>query len=183
MAHFSYISYNSYLAYEVVFLHHLRNSTGPKGTPLEYFRLCETFSKKNYRRVPLQFFDIFRRNGCWKIPKGPFSFFGTETFFIFFHKRFLSSSILRHFEVLLLFLSLRYGVDLGRSRIVRTIRCLDGKFSNEHVYLFFTTFFIFLAKLRLKELISMPRESTIYSAFNCLNKSSRHPNWLEENHS
>ena len=39
-------SYSSYLAYEVVFLHHLRNSTGPKGTPLEYFRLCETFFQK-----------------------------------------------------------------------------------------------------------------------------------------
>ena len=30
---------NSYLAYEVVSLNHLRNSTGPKGTPLEYFWL------------------------------------------------------------------------------------------------------------------------------------------------
>ena len=73
MVHFSYnsynltISYNSYLAYEVVFLHHLRNSTGPKGTPLEYFRLCETF--------------FFEKN----FPKGPFQFFWhCETFFNFF---------------------------------------------------------------------------------------------------
>ena len=29
--------YNSYLAYEVVFLHNLRNSTGPKGTPFRIF--------------------------------------------------------------------------------------------------------------------------------------------------
>ena len=101
MVHFSYnltISYNSYLAYEVVFLHHLRNSTGPKGTPLEYFRLCETFfRKKIHRRVPLQFFDIFRQNGCWKIPKGPpFQFFRhCETFFNFFlHKRVPNSPIL-----------------------------------------------------------------------------------------
>ena len=35
--------YNSYLAYEIVFLYYLRNSRRPKGTPLEYFRLCETF--------------------------------------------------------------------------------------------------------------------------------------------
>ena len=43
---------NSYLAYEVVILHHLRSSTGPKGIPLEYFRLCETFfEKKIHQRV------------------------------------------------------------------------------------------------------------------------------------
>ena len=41
----SYKFYNSYLAYELVFLY-LRISTGPKGTPLEYFRLCETFFRK-----------------------------------------------------------------------------------------------------------------------------------------
>ena len=34
-------------------------------TPLEYFRLCETFfRKKIHQRVPLQCFDIFRENGC-----------------------------------------------------------------------------------------------------------------------
>ena len=54
------ISYNSYLAYEVVFLHHLRNSTGPKGTPLEYFRLGETFSKKKFtKRSPFNLFSYF----------------------------------------------------------------------------------------------------------------------------
>ena len=57
--------YNSYLAYEVVFLHHLRNSTGPKGgTPLEYFRLCQTFFKKKFTKGSPQFFDIFRQKGC-----------------------------------------------------------------------------------------------------------------------
>ena len=30
-------------AYEVVLLHHLRNSRGPKGTPLEFLRHCEAF--------------------------------------------------------------------------------------------------------------------------------------------
>ena len=62
-------SYNSYLASEVVFLHHLRNSTGPKGTPFEYLRLCETF-EKNFPKVSpfkffeVQFFDVLRQNGC-----------------------------------------------------------------------------------------------------------------------
>ena len=31
-----------------VFLHHLRNSTGPKDTPLKCFRLCETFFEKQF---------------------------------------------------------------------------------------------------------------------------------------
>ena len=68
----SYNFYNSYLAYEVVFLNHLRSSTGH----------CETF------------------------------------FNFFLHKRVSNSPILLHFEVLLLFLSIRYGADLGRSRLV-----------------------------------------------------------------
>ena len=78
MIHFSYnsynftISYNSYLAYELVFLHHLRNSTGPKGPSFQFFSaLWDFFEKEIHRRVPLQFFDIFRQNGCRKIPKGP----------------------------------------------------------------------------------------------------------------
>ena len=77
----SYNFCNTYLAYEVVFLHHLRNSTGPKGTPLEW-----DFSKKITKGSPLQFFDIFRQKGCWKIPKSPpFSFFRhCETFFFIF---------------------------------------------------------------------------------------------------
>ena len=66
-----------------VFLHRLRNSTGSKGTPLEYCRLCETL------------FQNFLS-----------------------HKSVPNSPILWHFEVLLLFLSLRYGADLGRSRLV-----------------------------------------------------------------
>ena len=66
---------NGAQAYEVVFLHHLRNSTGPKGTPLENFWLWETFFEKNSQRVPLQFFGVFWQNGCWKIAKGfPFQF-------------------------------------------------------------------------------------------------------------
>ena len=87
MVHFSYnsynltISYNSYLAYEVVFLHHLRNSTGPKGTPLEYFRLCETFfENKNF---PCFNFWRFAKEWMLEKPQGvpPFSFFGIVRFF------------------------------------------------------------------------------------------------------
>ena len=126
MVHFSYnsynltISYNSYLAYEVVFLHHLRNSTGPKGTPLEYFRLCETFFEFFFTEGSPSNFLIFSDRMVEKPQRVPLSFFWhCETFFkIFFHKRVPNSPILWHFEVLLVFLSLRYGADLGRSRLV-----------------------------------------------------------------
>ena len=72
------ISYNSYLAYEVVFLHHLRNSTRPKGTPLEYFRLCETFIRKFFSTEGSPFhFLLFQGNlqtrTCLKGP--PLDFF------------------------------------------------------------------------------------------------------------
>ena len=74
MVHFSYnltISYNSYLAYEVVFSHHLRNSTGPKGTPLEYFRLWETFfEKKISPKGPPSIFWYFQTEWMLKNPKG-----------------------------------------------------------------------------------------------------------------
>ena len=72
------ISYNSYLAYEVVFLHHLRNSTRPKGTPLEYFRLCETFIRKFFSTEgsPLSFFTFSRKPTNPDVPKGsPFGLF------------------------------------------------------------------------------------------------------------
>ena len=84
-----------------VFLHHLRNSTGPKGTPLEYFRLWDFFWKKFTKGPPLSVFSAW-----W------------DFFQFLFHKRFPNSPIFWHFEVLLLFLSFRYGTDLGRSRVV-----------------------------------------------------------------
>ena len=59
--------------------------------PLSTFRLCETFfSKKFPQRAPLQFFGVFRQNGCWQIPNGPpFQFFGiVRLFFKFvFHQK------------------------------------------------------------------------------------------------
>ena len=75
--------YNSYLAYEVLFLHHLRNSTGPKGTPLEYFRLWDLF----FRKI------IFS-------PKGlPFNFFSALwDFFQFFFIK--GSPIHQYFDIL-----------------------------------------------------------------------------------
>ena len=104
-----YFSYNSYLVYEVVFLHHPRNSTGPKGTPLEHFRPCEILFRKNFSpKIPLQFFDIFRQNGCWKITRvPPFSFFRhCETFF----QKFFSmkgSPIHQYFDALKSFCNFR----------------------------------------------------------------------------
>ena len=50
------LKFLQFLANEVVFLHNLRNSTGPKGTPLEYFRLCETFFQKKFtKEFPFNF--------------------------------------------------------------------------------------------------------------------------------
>ena len=57
--------------------------------------------EKSQRGSPFQFFSAL-----WDFSK------------ILFHKRVPNSSILSHFEVLLLFLSLRYGADLGRSLLV-----------------------------------------------------------------
>ena len=136
----SFKFYNSYLAYEVVFLHHLRNSTGPKGTPLEYFRLCETFFRKKIltKGSPFNFLIFSDRMDVEKSQR-VFQFFSAlwDFFLFFFHKSVPNSPIFWHFEDLLLFLSLRYGADLGRSRLVhhnfrdRTIKtypniaCLD----------------------------------------------------------
>ena len=92
--------------------------------PFSFFQHCETFfpEKKFPQRVPLHFFAVLRQNGCWKIPKGvPLSvIFGIVRLFskLFFHRRVPNSPILWHIEVLLLFLSLRNGADLGRSRLV-----------------------------------------------------------------
>ena len=96
MVHFSYhsynitISYNSYLAYELVFLHHLRNSTGPKGTPLEYFWLCETFFEKKSQKGPsvnfLMFSDRMDVDKSQRVPLSDFSAFKD-----FFSKFFLIS--------------------------------------------------------------------------------------------
>ena len=83
--------------------------------------------------VPLHFFFILQNNGCSKTPKGPpFTFFGTmrftgdqkkskknqKIFFQFFSHAGTKKANTWHFEILLLFLSLRYGADLGRSRLV-----------------------------------------------------------------
>ena len=138
MVNFSYnsynltISYNSYLAYEVVFLHHLRNSTGPKGTPLEYFRLCETFFRKKFTKGPPFNFLIFsNRMDVEKSQRVPLSvFFGiVRLFSILFHKRVPNSPILWHFEVLLLFLSLRYGAVPGLF-LLRNVPSLLRWYSN-----------------------------------------------------
>ena len=75
----------------------------PKGPPSIFLLFCDRMDVRKSQRVP------------------PFSFFRhCEIFFPknFFHKRVPNSPILWHIEVLLLFLSLRYGADLGRSRLV-----------------------------------------------------------------
>ena len=81
---------------------------------------------------PPSFFLFCKRMDVQKLPKGPsFTFFGTmrhtgdqkkikkvRIFFQFFPHAGTVEENTWHFEVLLLFLSLRYGADLGRSRLV-----------------------------------------------------------------
>ena len=101
------------------------------------FRLSETFRKffKCLQRVPPSFFSYFSKEWMFKNSQmPPFTFVGTMrltkdqkkskenfkkiNFFLFFpHVGFVEENTW-HIEVLLLFLSLRYGADLGRSRLV-----------------------------------------------------------------
>ena len=78
----------------------------------------QTWGKK---RPPFTFFGTMRLTGNFekKFQKKNFSqFLVFWELLLFFLKRVPNSPILWHFEVLLLFLSLRYGADLGRSRLV-----------------------------------------------------------------
>ena len=125
------------------------------------FRQCffVFFKKKNFDAhevtkivLPQKFYKIWRRRQI--VPVGPrnwtkkisrvntipdetigsplsvFSALG-DFFQYFFHKRVPNSPIVWHFEVLLLFLSLRYGADLGRSRLFIFTQRNDG-FHSKH---------------------------------------------------
>ena len=108
----------------------------PKGSPLTVFFGTETFFRKQ-KIFPLSIFWCFATDWMLKNPKGsPFSFsalwdfsaplgpfFWVCNFFeYFFSKNFRFSSTVKentwHLEVFSLFLSLGYGADLGRSRLV-----------------------------------------------------------------
>ena len=123
--------------------------------------------KKQNRRPPFICFNILQHNGCEKIAKGPpFTFFGTVTLFknlnkffcIFFHVP--KGSPFNFFHFLqpagvsqspkgppFSILSLRYGADFGRSRLVdnsdRTLKF--HKTATQSV-----TFFRFPVKFRKK---------------------------------
>ena len=93
-----------------------------KGPPFQFFRHCVTFLKNFFPKGFLFKFLMF----CYRmdVEKSqrvfPFSFFGIVRLFfqIFFIWISANSLIVWHFEVLSLFLSLRYGADLDRSRLV-----------------------------------------------------------------
>ena len=103
--------------------------------PIVVFGLVRPFRKffKCLQRVPLHFFLFFQRMDDQKLPNAPFyicrhyaTYRGPKkmqknfNFFLFFpHVGFVEENTW-HIEVLLLFLSLRYGSDLGRSRLVFT---------------------------------------------------------------
>ena len=79
-----------------------------------------------HQRVPPSFVSIFcNTNGCQKIPKGlftkgpPFTFFGTVTLFKnHILKRFFGKFFKVKGSHPFTILSLRYGADFGRSRLV-----------------------------------------------------------------
>ena len=102
------------------------------GWDFSYFEfvstLCDIFRKKIPKGSPLNIFWRFATEWMLNNPKGaPFSFLALWDFFSFkkIYRRIPNSPILWHFEVLLLFLSPRYGTDLSRSRLVltRSTRC------------------------------------------------------------
>ena len=77
------------------------------GTPLEYFRLCGNFFRKKIltQGSPFNFLIFSDRMDIEKSQRViPFSFFSIVR--IYFFERVPNSPILRHFEALLLFLSL-----------------------------------------------------------------------------
>ena len=95
-----------------------------KGSPLSVFSALRDLSEKKFPKgSPLQFFWVLRQTGYRKIPKGPpFNFFGAETFF-----KKIFSAVEGNTETLMsfsLFLSLGYGADLGRSRLVLSRRSI-----------------------------------------------------------
>ena len=100
-----------------VFPRNIHYRTRPNDPSFQsFFWYCETFSGNIF---PLQFFGVSRQNGCLKIPKGPpLIFFGIVSLF---SKHFFRCCRREYFDNLksfLLFLSLRYGADLCRSRLV-----------------------------------------------------------------
>ena len=89
----------------------------PKGPPLNFFGIVRLFEKKISPKVPLlQFFKRFATEWMKNLKVSPLlrQFGSTFGFFRYRRREYFDT----HFEVLLLFLSLRYGADLGRSRLV-----------------------------------------------------------------
>ena len=108
----------------------------PKFFCANFFRLCETFFANISKGSTLHFFCLFcKRMDAKKLPKGPIlhvsalcdlretkknlkNFKKNRIFFSIFPQTGTVEENTWHFEVLLLFLSLRYGADLDRSRLV-----------------------------------------------------------------
>ena len=83
---------------------------------------------KCLQRVPLHFFLFCKRMDVQKLPKAPFYIFRNYATYRGpkkwkeIRKKISKKTVEEntwHIEVILLFLSLRYGADLGRSRLVK----------------------------------------------------------------
>ena len=85
-------------------------SMSPKG-PLHFFYFAKEWMFKNFQRA---LFCIFWQYATYRRPK---KWKKSENFLFFPHAGTVEENTW-HFEVLLLFLSVRYGTDLARSRLV-----------------------------------------------------------------
>ena len=123
----------------------------PKGPPSIFLLFCDRMDVGKSQRVPLSVY-----------------FWYCETFFpkFFFHKRVPNSPILWHIEVLLLFLSLRYGADLGRSRLVFTWR----RYSNS-LYISSRFAVVTFSKVKITQLVWNRRILFAGSYWKCANES------------
>ena len=80
------------------------------------FLTCKKWMFKNSQRAP---FHIFRYYATHRRQKNREKISKKFDFFKFYPHEGTVEENTRHFEVLLIFLSLRYGADLGRSQLVR----------------------------------------------------------------
>ena len=83
----------------------------PKVPPFSFFVFCIDMDvQKILKGPPFTFFGTMRLTGDFKKIR-------KKTVGVFFHSDTVEENT-RHFDVLLLFLILRYGADFGRSRLV-----------------------------------------------------------------
>ena len=160
----------------------------PKGSPFQFFGIVRLFFSP--KGPSFNFFDILQQFGCLKIPNGPpFQFFGIVR--LFFENLFFSpkgppfncdknvdnfGSVPLLPKVFLLFLSLGYGADLGRSRLVSLVSgCTGSVMSPGRIFDgFCSAGMCFLFDVRLNELSEQLSFLDEHQSVNHLNLEVNH---------